>query len=336
MKIIFLLLGVCLSVVWGYAGVLYGPDVLGCGYECRTFGMPADGHEVRPVCTLVRYRPGIPAGKAFLYVHGYNDYFFQKDLADSITAHSYVFYAIDLRDYGRSIRPGREPFYTDDLRSYHVDLDSVLQAIKSEGHDTVVMMGHSTGGLIVADYLSERGSLAGVSALILNSPFLDWNFGWFMEKLAIPVVSFLGRFFPRMKIQGKGVDTYEESLLYGKKGEWKFNTAWKMLGGYPKRAGWLRAVRQAQKRVRCGKVECPVLLMASSCSLKVTEAWNDAFMHADIVLSVQDIFHYGPCLGSSVTPCVVKGGMHDLFLSPQPVRGEAYRQLFTYLRQLTG
>jgi len=71
----------------------YVPDVLGDGYLRRTFQMP-DDYEGKVVCTLVK-KPQLDSVKqAVLYIHGYNDYFFQKQLGDSINAHGYNFYAL--------------------------------------------------------------------------------------------------------------------------------------------------------------------------------------------------------------------------------------------------
>ena len=88
----------------------YVPDVLGGDYLRRTIQMP-DDYEGKVVCTLVK-KPQLPDTKqAVLYIHGYNDYFFQKQLGDSVNAHGYNFYAMDLRKYGRSILPNQDPFF---------------------------------------------------------------------------------------------------------------------------------------------------------------------------------------------------------------------------------
>ena len=241
---------------------------------------------------------------------------------------------VDLHDYGRSIRRGRDPFYAADLRDYHADLDSALAEVRGEGYGRIVLMGHSTGGLIVADYAQERGPRAGLAALVLNSPFLDWNFGPLLERVVIPTVSGLGRFFPRWKVQGEGVDTYARSLLRSEQGEWDFDTAWKKPRGWPKRAGWIHAIRKAQQRVRRGRIGCPVLVLMSDTSMVETAEWRGDYLRADIVLSVEDIRCYATRLGPRVTCLAVRGGVHDLILSPRPARDEAYRLLFRFLADL--
>lgn len=71
----------------------YVPDILGDNYLRRTIQMP-DDYEGKVVCTLVK-KPQLPEAKqAILYIHGYNDYFFQKQLGDSVNAHGYNFYAM--------------------------------------------------------------------------------------------------------------------------------------------------------------------------------------------------------------------------------------------------
>lgn len=212
----------------------YVPDVLGDGYLRRTFQMP-DDYEGKVVCTLVK-KPQLPDVKqAVLYIHGYNDYFFQKQLGDSVNAHGYNFYAMDLRKYGRSILPNQNPFFCKSLTEYFADIDTALATIRSEGNDRILLMAHSTGGLITPLYLDSKKDNLPVDGLILNSPFLDWNFGWFMEKIAIPAVAFIGRFLPNLTVQGYGIASYAHSLLKQFKGEWEYDTNWKMINGHPKR-----------------------------------------------------------------------------------------------------
>lgn len=154
----------------------YVPDVLGDGYLRRTFQMP-DDYEGKVVCTLVK-KPQLDSVKqAVLYIHGYNDYFFQKQLGDSVNAHGYNFYAMDLRKYGRSILPNQNPFFCKSLKEYFADIDTALATIRSEGNERILLMAHSTGGLITPYYLNSKKGELPVEGLILNSPFLDWNFG---------------------------------------------------------------------------------------------------------------------------------------------------------------
>ncbi len=124
-------------------------DVLGPEWVARTLDLPAGD-----TATLVR-KVTPPAGgerrrRAVLYVHGFVDYFFQAHLGDAFEDHGYAFYAIDLRGYGRSLahwtEAGKDPNMVDDLSVYAQDLDAAAATIRAEGHDELVVVGHSTGG----------------------------------------------------------------------------------------------------------------------------------------------------------------------------------------------
>ena len=80
---------------------------------------------------------GVPADRhrrAVLYVHGWNDYFFQTHLADHLTDLGFDFYAIDLRRYGRSLRRGHLHGFITDLDDYGLELAAATEVI-AEGHD---------------------------------------------------------------------------------------------------------------------------------------------------------------------------------------------------------
>ncbi|RHJ90292.1 alpha/beta hydrolase [Bacteroides sp. AM07-16] len=312
----------------------YTPDVLGDDYLRRTFQMP-DDYEGKVVCTLVK-KPQLPDVKqAILYIHGYNDYFFQKQLGDSINAHGYNFYAMDLRKYGRSILPNQNPFFCKSLKEYFADIDTAIATIRAEGNDKILLMAHSTGGLIAPYYLNSKKGNMPIDGLILNSPFLDWNFGWFMERIIIPTVSFIGKLFPNLTVQGYGNPNYSYSLLKQFKGEWEYDTNWKMIFGHPKKAGWIHAIQEAQQTIQKGiELDCPILIMSSNKSFPETKKWHNEYMTSDIVLNVQDIQKYGKGLGFHITQNTIQNGMHDLILSEKSSRNHVYRTVFDWMKGL--
>lgn len=318
------------------AAVIYADNywtrdtVLGEGFEVHKFDMGED-YSGKVISTVTRHRSHCNDSIGVLYVHGYNDYFFQKDEADRFADSCYNFYAVDLRKYGRSILPGQTPTQARDMREYFPDIDSALTTMKHDGIKKVALMGHSTGGLISSYYMGEQPDSI-IKCLILNSPFLEWNMNGFMRNVAVPSVGALGKLFPNMKIsQGDG-GGYAQSLLKDYHGEWNFNTDWKTIQPRKVEASWIRAVDKAQSAVRKGKINHPTLLMHSSQSASGSE-WSPDMQHADAVLNVKDMVKYGPKLGSNVTLHEVPGGMHDLFLSSQPARNDAYEAAFKFLRE---
>ena len=301
------------------------PDSLLHGFSYRVVSQP-DDYQGKVVSTIIRKDTVMNSHRGVLYIHGFNDYFFQEALADSASVHGWKFMAVDLRRYGRSLRPGDLRFDVRSLTSYYQDIDSGVVALQNAGVDTLVIIGHSTGGLIASMYMNEvHPSVA--KGLILNSPFLDWNMSGFIEKIAIPVVSWLGKYFPNMKIsQGKST-YYGESLLSTANGEWNFDTSKKLLQSPPVTAGWIRAITTAQKYLhKHSDIRVPVLLMHSSRSVNGKDRGD-----GDAVLDVTDISKWGLKLGPDVTEVTVDGAFHDMILSPRQVRDEVYRDMFKWL-----
>ena len=330
---------ILLIFVYGFllfpaANAQYRPDTLGNGYFSRTIEQP-DDYEGKVVCTLIKKKKLAGSSKAVLYVHGYNDYFFQTQLGDSLNTWGYNFYAVDLRKYGRSLLPNQDMFFCKDISEYFADIDTCLSIIKAEGNNDVYLMGHSTGGLTLSAYLNS-GSLncSGIKGLILNSPFLDWNLGFVLEKLAVPIISFIGGCYPNFVVMKYDHPTYAYTLLKAFKGEWTYNTDWKKPEGHPKKAGWIRAIEQAQnKLMEHSDIQCPVLILSSDKSTMATKEWQEIYTESDIVLSVEDIKKFGITLGKETEYHAITKGVHDLILSRKESRQETYRTIHSWLEK---
>ncbi len=311
----------------------YTPDILGSYYEQRTIVLPhKEASEL--VATLVRRVPQQQGeSRAVLYVHGYNDYFFQADMGDSIAQWGYNFYALDLRRYGRSLRSAQYPFQVESIEEYFEEIDSALHVMRQEGNREIVLMGHSTGGLITALYCKHYRNHLPVEGLILNSPFLDMNMSPLLESVGVPVISLLGKWWPMMAVQQGDESLYAESIHRSFRGEWDFDLDKKFYIAPPITAGWIRAIHLAHKAVQdeVVTIPCPILLMRSDRSVYGSE-WSEDFRRGDSVLDVEDISKYGKLLGSDVTETVIEGGLHDLVLSAPAVRDEVYTTMHHWLR----
>lgn len=319
--LLYCLFSQCLSAQWC-------ADVLD-GYEMR-YVSQADDYSGKVRSTVIRRCSTRESRIGILYVHGYNDYFFQKEMGDKFADKGYGFYAVDLRKYGRSLMPGQKRFQVRDIREYYADIDSAIAVMKDDGIKSVVMMGHSTGGLISSLYMSEKPDKS-VKGLILNSPFLDWNLSGTLE-YAIPVVSFIGKIFPEMEIPQGSSPAYAESLLSRFHGEWEYNTDWKLILSPDVEAGWIRVIDTAQEKLQAGNanIGVPILLMYSDKSIDGDE-WNAGFNRADAVLDVNEIAKYGRTLGKNIKCLRVKGGLHDLMLSYPALRNRLYVKIFEWL-----
>lgn len=310
-------------------GANWSPDRYLDGYEETTVVQP-DDYSGKVVCTVVRRLDGCHNSLGVLYIHGYNDYFFQKEEGDTFVDSCYNFFAVDLRKYGRSLQEGQTPYECRNIDEYYPDIDAAVRLMREQGVDTVVLMGHSTGGLVAASYMNADPP-SEIRALILNSPFLDWNMSGFLRKVAIPVVSWIGSWWPRLAIsQGDGT-AYAESLLKQYHGEWEFDTNLKTVHPRKVTAGWIRAITQAQKALRKhSDIRVPILLLHSDKSV-YGDKWDEEHQHGDAVLNVEHISKIGLTLGPDVTEDVIPGGLHDLALSSPEVRRIFYDDIFEWL-----
>ena len=306
-------------------------DVLGPGWTARTLPLRPDGGTPDPVATLV-HREGSDstAGRrALLYVHGFVDYFFQTHFADAVAAHGYDVYALDLRDYGRSIRDGRPPNYVTDLGRFAEEIDAAVRLIRAE-HDEVVLLGHSMGGLVTSLWADARRGEGLVDALVLNAPWLDLRGTWFERTVLTGLIDGVGRVAPTVVV-GKVGPHYGRALHEGTGGEWAYDLAWKPLDGFPARAGFARSIRRGHARVARGlAIDVPVLVLASDAS-GPDDAWHDGLVTTDSVLDVADMKRLAPNLGPDVTFVEIPGGAHDLALSPAPARDTYVAEILSFL-----
>lgn len=305
-------------------------DVLGAPYERRRIVLPPDD-EGEAEATLVSLRAAAPTRRAVLYLHGYVDYFFQTHLAEFFTSLGYDFYALDLRKYGRSLREHQTPNFCTDIAEYYPEIDEAVRIIRDEeGHDTLLINGHSTGGLIAALYAHRVRGRDLVQGLFLNSPFFDFNEPWIKRRGLAPLVRLLGRLAPKSGIGEELGTLYGRTIHADYGGEWNYDLRWKPLNGFKIHAGWVRAISLAQRRVRRGlAIDVPVLIACSTRSYK--GKLSEAAYRADTVLNVADMLRYGPRLGPHVTLLQIEGGLHDLTLSAPAVRQTLFDEVRRWL-----
>ncbi|ARU50808.1 alpha/beta hydrolase [Cellulosimicrobium cellulans] len=298
------------------------PDVLGAGYEQRTVELEPDD-EGDVVVTVVRFAPDteepIRPARAVLYVHGWSDYFFQTELAETWHGLGAAFYALDLRKYGRSLRPHQTPGYVEHLVDYDPDIAAALDVVREDlgAHVAIMLMGHSTGGLVAALWAHRHPGV--VRGLVLNSPWLELQGSSVARTVSGPAIRQLARFQPRAPLPNVDPGYYARTLRDRDDGSWVIDDAWRPVPSFPVRAGWLRAIISGHARVAAGlAVDSPVLVLLAERSLFSTR-WSEDMRSADIVLDVEPLARRAAHLGRVVTIVRIPGGMHDLSLSaPEP------------------
>lgn len=308
------------------------PDILQ-GYQARYVnqGQAFDGP-----CrsTIVRRLAQKNSKRGILYVHGFNDYFFQKEMGDRFVDSGYNFYAVDLRRYGRSWEPWQYPFNVRKQSEYFADIDSALAQMRRDGNTDITLSGHSTGGLTVAYMAAMKGDKIGVDRVVTNSPFLEWNFSPFMRNIGAPTVEFLGKIFKNAKVKQGHCDGYAYSLLKEYDGEWTYNTDWKMIYSPDVTYSWVGAINHAQSQLMkyAKNIKVPILIMHSSRKIDGCNYRPD-FKTGDAVLDPEMIQKRGSKLGTQRMVSTIDSGMHDLILSPLPAREAAYDTIFRFLRK---
>ena len=299
------------------------------GYEARELALEgvallAEEGEGRLVGTLVRRNHPPRHDRAVLYLHGWNDYFFQTHLADEWDALGYDFYALDLRRYGRSMHDNELPGYIDDLDDYDLELDAAVEQVRRH-HSKVVVNAHSTGGLIAALWASRHPGV--ISGLVLNSPWIELQGSAMMRAIAAPLVRTLASRRATWAIPMTESGSYFRTLHASAEGEWDYDTTLKRNPSNPVRPGWLSAILRGQERVAAGlRIDVPVLMMISARS-DLRRTWDEALRRADVVLDVERLASRAPALGYHVTLVRIDDAIHDIVLSPAPVRARFFDTL---------
>lgn len=314
------------------------PDILP-GYEARFVNQ---GNQFDGPCrsTIVRLKAKEKSRKGYLYIHGFNDYFFQAEMGQRFVDSGYHFYAVDLRRYGRSKEPWQYPYNIRDMKKYYDDIDSALVQMKLDGISDITLGGHSTGGLIVTAYAIDKSDAIPVDRIVTDSPFYAWNFNSTYRHLLIPSVRNISVLFKNIKIPQGHCDGYAYSLLKEFDGEWTYNTDWKMIYSPPVTSSWVGQVQSTQNKVKKhgDRLRVPLLVMHSSRKVDGCNYTPD-FRYGDAVLDPAMINEVGLKIKSrsprEVVVCTIDSGLHDLILSELPHRTAAYDSIFSFIRHTT-
>jgi alpha-beta hydrolase superfamily lysophospholipase len=231
---------------------------------------------------------------------------------------------VDLRRYGRSLREGQLRGFITDLDDYGAELDAAADLIGGD-HDQLLLMGHSTGGLVAALWAARNPDR--LDGLILNSPWLDLQGSALVRTLGTPVIDALGTRSPTAVIRLPDLGFYARTLHTTLGGEWTYDLELKSTPSPPVRVGWLRAILIGHQRVAAGlDIQVPILVLASSAT-DFSRRWHEGLRLADTVLDVDQIVARAVRLGRHVTIVRISEGLHDLVLSADLVRKQTLEEI---------
>ncbi|WP_063337934.1 MULTISPECIES: alpha/beta hydrolase [unclassified Marinomonas] len=296
-------------------------DILGSDFKAITL-KPAE----QQICTLIHYQAQAniePAGIALLYVHGYTDYFYQAGLAEFFAELGCDFYAVDLHGYGRSIRPFQADHNKNQFSNYYHDLDACLNTMAAKGVKRCVILGHSTGGLIVSRYLSNeyssRSDSINIIGLILNSPFLSLPMPLNEEKWRLPLYNFISKALTHISLPAKTATPYAQTLHESLAGEWGYRLDWKPSQGSPLSFNWVHKIIQEQ--ALCLQTQCDIPTLLCRSSKSTYKSPNVAeIKQGDGVLDVENMEAKAKCIFTELDIAIIDKGFHDIYLSPIDVR----------------
>lgn len=307
---------------------IWRPDVLGDPFEQQTLALAADD-EGPVTATLVRRRLSSRRQpiRAVLYLHGWSDYFFQKHLAEYWVRTGAAFYAVDLRKYGRSLHEGQTPGFTTTLTVYDEDIAAALAAIRAElpASASVMLMGHSTGGLIASLWAHRHPGEA--DGLVLNSPWLESQGSALLRNVSMPGLRQMARLSPMQVLPNVDLGFYSRTVDKATGGEWEYDPRWRPTPSFPARAAWLSAIMQGHAEVAAGlQIGAPALVLTSA-RTRFGARWSEQMRTADVVLETDQISARAVRLGPVVTVVRIDGGLHDLVLSAPPVREHVFAEI---------
>lgn len=303
------------------------------GFTFHTLEQKPD-YEGKVVTTLIERKSTKPSKKALLYLHGFNDYFFQVHLADWANQTGMNFYALELRKYGRSLLPHQKPNDFRDYHEYFEDIDSAIDFIRNKKkNEKLIFVGHSAGGLLAALYTDLHKEEKIIDMLILNSPFFEFNVPNILKNTFVPLMAGLGKSFPGLP-SPVGLDKgYGYSLHKCHEGEWDYDLKLKPDAGFKIHASWIRAIHHAHQKLWQGlNVQCPVLVMSSEKSIKPGN-YKPEMQSSDSVLNVKDIERYSKILGNKMKMITFDGGLHDLLLSKKKVRDQVFKAMEDFINK---
>lgn len=342
--------------------------MLGAGFDRTDIELGSDV-EGALVATLVRAEPRrrglwrrfftVPPefeNVDVLYVHGWNDYFFQRGMADFFTERGARFFALDLRKYGRSLREGQTPGYIEDLADYDLEIARALE-LMGYGHRLVtdnkqaasetstqnrsrltserrlLLYGHSTGGLTLSLWSHRHRGIA--DGLLLNSPWLALQGGNGLRRAMTPVVNLRARFAPHdsaLPHLDLGYYTRAQALVSDPAEQQLINRAWRLDKSPQPRVGWLNAILSGHGQISEGiDVGAPVGVLLSDRSI-FSVNWRDEMLGADTVIDVDRVARAALQLGRSVTVERIGGALHNVLLSAPAPQHEAYRCMERWIR----
>ena len=261
--------------------------------------------------------------KCIIYIHGFNDYFYQYHISDYFMENNYDFYSITLNNYGSTKTD--KIYYINNFKDYFIDIDNSIEYIKNQkNYNNILLFGHSMGGLLSIIYLDSGFYKDYINGLILNSPFFEF----YNEKIMIILIKtigyILGYFFPKIKLRKENnkPNNYSKAI----KKRFYFESKYK-LSTSPVYAGWIKTIIDNQMKIKNKKIKInkPIICLSSD---KSNLKFDDK---SDSILNINDINKYCNFISNNINYIYVKNAIHDIFVSDKETVNNAFYSLEKWL-----
>ncbi|QIN30094.1 alpha/beta hydrolase [Brevibacterium luteolum] len=216
--------------------------------------------------------------------------------------------------------------YIEDLSDYDEEIAAALAVARQENPGCRVLLhGHSTGGLILSLWAARHPEEP--SALLLNSPWLEFQYDAAARKLMNAWMSLRSMSAKPLNVRMPNFYTLASASL----GRLPYDLRLKPPGGFPIYPAWLRAIFVGHEQVAAGlDLTIPALVQISAATLRGA-SFSPSMAAADIILDVDVISRRALSLGRSVTIEKIPDAMHDVFMSAEAPRRQAYDGIARFL-----
>jgi len=270
---------------------------------------------------------------AFIWIHGYNDYYFHFHVGEELLKNGYDVYAITFRNFGKIAKDRRYIHYVKSWDSYFKDINNSLEWImKNKKHKKFVLYGHSTGGLISTIYMNEGKYKNIFHGLILNSPFFDFYGSDTKEFIIKYIYYYIAFIFPTF-IASSGSNKISKVPFYKNiLKRYYFNQNYKLT--YPSHifVSYLQNAAYHQNRIQNNKINIskPILVLHSEKSTR----WPECNDNTDCILDINEIKKYSRLIGNNVKLKSLNGATHDVLLSKNNITKKGIQYIIKFIKNL--
>src|SRR5690606_10663259 len=125
------------------------------------------------------------------------------------------------------------------------------------------------------------------AAMVLNSPWLEFQARSFGRHAITPIVELSSRLLPKEHLPEIDMGFYARVVSKEFDGEWSYDPKWKPFNAFPTPVAWLRAVLVGHAKVQAGlNIDVPILVLISDKSALKLQ-WDPLMAQADSVLDVE-------------------------------------------------